>query len=196
MLKWIEDFLSEREQFVEIQGEHSERVEVTSGVPQGSVLGPVLFLISVNDLVSDSEFPTLMLADDAKIFVKINSDEDIQSMTRDLKRLQNWSYKWLLNFNPDKCSTMHIGHRNPNVVYNLNGKDMKPSDVEKDLGVMIFNDLKPANHIGVISAKANRMVGLIKRNFTFFGFGNVSVTLLLSCKTTFRIRRAVLVTLF
>ena len=62
---------------------------------------------------------------------------------------------------------MHIGHRNPNVVYSLNGKDLKPSDVEKDLGVMISSDLKPANHIGVISAKANRMVGLIKRNFTY-----------------------------
>ena len=108
-----------------------------------------------------------MFADDAKLFVQLNSEEDIMAMKRDLVRLQEWSAKWLLEFNPDKCSTMHIGHRNPNVTYELNGVELKSTDMEKDLGVFITNDLKPAKHIGMVTSKANRIVGLIKRNFTY-----------------------------
>lgn len=167
VLKWIEEFLNGRKQSVEIRGESSDLLDVTSGVPQGSVLGPVLFLIFINDLVEELECPALLFADDAKIFVQIHSEEDIAAMKRDLVRLQEWSKKWLLEFNPTKCSTMHIGHRNPKVKYELNGHELKETDVEKDLGVLISQDLKPAHHIGVIAAKANRMVGLIRRNFNY-----------------------------
>ena len=165
--EWIRDFLTERKQFVEVRGQQSEQLSVTSGVPQGSVLGPVLFLVYINDLVDELECPALIFADDAKIFVKINSDDDIQAMKRDLLRLQRWSDKWLLEFNPDKCVTLHIGHRNPGVDYELNGRQIKSTEGEKDLGVYITNDLKPAHHIGNIVAKANRVVGLVRRNFSY-----------------------------
>ena len=167
ILKWIGSFLSDREQFVEIRGVQSEKLNVTSGVPQGSVLGPLLFLIFINDLVDELECPTLLFADDAKIFVEINSEEDIKAMKRDLVRLEKWSEKWLLEFNANKCVTMHIGHRNPKVAYELNGEELKHSEAEKDLGVMVAENLKPEIHIGKIAAKANRMVGLIKRNFNY-----------------------------
>ena len=167
ILKWIEGFLENRKQYVEIRGVRSDTLEVTSGVPQGSVLGPVLFLIFINDLVKELECPALLFADDAKIFVQIKSEEDIVAMERDLIKLQEWSAKWLLEFNPTKCKTMHIGHRNPNVKYEINGKELQTTEVEKDLGVYISKDLKPAHHIGVIAARANRMVGLIKRNFSY-----------------------------
>ena len=167
VLEWIRDFLADRKQFVEVRGKHSTHLTVSSGVPQGSVLGPVLFLIFVNDLVEELECPALMFADDAKIFVRINSDDDIQAMKRDLHKLENWSDKWLLEFNPDKCTTMHIGHRNPEISYQLNGREIKSTEGERDLGVLIAKDLKPAQHIGKIVAKANRIVGLIKRNFTY-----------------------------
>ena len=109
----------------------------------------------------------LLFADDTKIFVQINSEEDIMAMRRDLVKLQTWSEKWLIRFNVDKCATMHIGHRNPKVTYELDGQELKTSHLEKDLGVWISDDLKPAHHIGVITAKANRIVGLIRRNFLY-----------------------------
>ena len=165
LLSWIEDFLSDRTQVVEIRGEISESLAVTSGVPQGSVLGPVLFLVYINDLVNNLECFTLLFADDAKIYREIKSEEDIKAMERDLIRLQEWSAKWLLTFNVDKCATLHIGHRNPNVEYQMNGETIKSSDVEKDLGVYVSKDLKQSHHIGTVVKKANRMVGLIKRNF-------------------------------
>ena len=165
ILQWIRAFLSGREQFVEIRGTKSDKLSVTSGVPQGSVLGPVLFLIYINVLVNELECPVLLLADDAKIFKEIRSQDDIEAMQRDLRRLENWSEKWLLDFNADKCATMHIGHRNPQVSYDLNNKQLKVSDVEKDLGVYVSADLKPAHHVNVAAAKGNQMVGLIKRNF-------------------------------
>lgn len=93
VLKWIEEFLNGRKQSVEIRGESSDLLDVTSGVPQGSVLGPVLFLIFINDLVEELECPALLFADDAKIFVQIHSEEDIAAMKRDLVRLQEWSKK-------------------------------------------------------------------------------------------------------
>lgn len=166
-LAWIEEFLSNRQQTVEIRGKKSGSLPITSGVPQGSVLGPILFLVFVNDLASSLECPTLLFADDAKIFVKINSDEDIQAMRRDLQRLQEWSRKWLLEFNADKCVTMHVGHRNPEIKYELGGRELRTTEIEKDLGVHISKDLKPAQHIGKITAKANRMVGLIRRTFSY-----------------------------
>ena len=86
-------------------------------------------------------------------------------MKRDMIRLQEWSNKWLLEFNVEKCATLHVGHRNPNIGYKLNGETIRSSDVEKDLGVYVAKDLKQSHHIGTIVKKANRMVGLIKRNF-------------------------------
>ena len=108
---------------------------------------------------------------DAKIFKEIRFQDDIEAMQRDLRRLENWSEKWLLDFNADKCATMHIGHRNPQVSYDLNSKQLKVSDVEKDLGVYVSADLKPAHHVNVAAAKGNQMVGLIKRNFSEIDLG-------------------------
>ena len=137
ILQWIRAFLSGREQFVEIRGIKSDNLSVPSGVPQGPVLGPVLFLIYINDLVNKLECPVLLFADDAKFFKEIRSQDDIEAIQRDLRRLEIWSEKWLLDFNADKCVTMHIGHRNPQVSYDLNSKQLKVSDVEKDLGVYV-----------------------------------------------------------
>ena len=108
----------------------------------------------------------MLFADDAKIYKEIRAQEDIEVMQRDLKRLETWSEKWLLDFNAEKCVTMHIGHRNPHVNYDLNSKQLKESDVEKDLGIYVSADLKPSQHVNVVAAKGNRMVGLIKNIFT------------------------------
>ena len=125
VLKWIEDFLSDRKMFVKIRNASSDHMNVTSRVPQGSVLGPVLFIVFINDLVNEMECPMLLFADDAKVFVKINTDEDIQALTRDMKRLEEWSQRWLLKFNAEKCVTMHLGSRNPRADYELDGGNSK-----------------------------------------------------------------------
>ena len=177
ILEWIRAFLSGREQYVEIRGNKSNNLSVTSGVPQGSVLGPVLFLVYINDLVDKLECPVLLFADDAKIYKEIVSVESYQAMQRDLERLEEWSNKWLLKFNPEKCTTMHIGHRNPKYVYQIDNNELRDSSLEKDLGVNVSDDLKPAKHISIVAAKGNRMVGLIKRNF-----GDLDIE---SCKTLY-----------
>ena len=130
-------------------------LKVTSGVPQGSELGPVV-MIYINDLVSSLERTSLVFADDAKNFKEIRSDEDIQAMKRDLLRIQKWSKQRLLEFNADKCVMMHVGHRNPEVKYQLNEKELEAIEVEKDLGVFVSKAFKPGHHIGTIVNKANR----------------------------------------
>ena len=145
----------------------SDWLPVESGVPQVSVLGPVLFLIYVNDLANDLECPLLLFADDAKIFKEIKTPEDAEALKRDMTKIQDWSRKWLLVFNEDICSTLHIGRNNQRYDYELNGEILKKSDLEKDLGVHVSEDLKPSRHVSVVAAKANRIVGLVKKNFDY-----------------------------
>ena len=167
VLRWVENFLSNRRQRVSIRGSVSEWLPVESGVPQGSVLGPVLFLFYINDLVDGLECPILLFADDAKIYKEIRTPEDAEALIRDMKKIEEWSNKWLLVFNEEKCATMHIGSRNQKVDYKLNEKTLKKTELEKDLGVFISHDLKPSQHVSKVAAKANKIVGLMKKNFDY-----------------------------
>ena len=167
ILRWISGFLSDRKQRVSIRGSMSDWLPVDSGVPQGSVLGPILFLFYINDLVDGLECPILLFADDAKIFKELKTPEDINALARDMERIQQWSRKWLLEFNEEKCKTMHIGSKNPKSDYFLNDKVLAKTEVEKDLGVLVLCDLKPSKHVATVAAKANRIVGLIRKNFDF-----------------------------
>ena len=167
LLRWIEEFLNQRKQSVVVRGEKSTWRSVTSGVPQGSVLGPVLFLVYINDLVRDLECPSSLFADDAKVYRALKNVDDIDAMRRDMKRLEEWSRKWLLSFNVSKCSTMHFGASNPRAVYQLNGQDLRSTAVERDLGVLVSEDLKSTPQVHKVSASANRVLGLIRRNFLY-----------------------------
>ena len=86
-------------------------------------------------------------------------------MQRDLKKLEEWSKKWLLDFDIDKCITLHVGHRNPEFEYEMNGQRIAKQDIVKDLGIYMSSDLKPAHNVNKAAAKGNQMVGLIRRNF-------------------------------
>ena len=167
ILRWIKGFLTDRRQRVNIRGSFSNWLPVDSGVPQGSVLGPMLFLFYINDLVDGLECPILLFADDAKIFKEIKTPEDAETLARDMRRIQEWSEKWLLTFNEEKCATMHIGKHNQKHDYVLNNKNLKKSEFEKDLGVLVSNDLKPSRHVAAVALKANKVVGIIKRNFEY-----------------------------
>ena len=107
LLKWIEQWLTDRIQRVVVDGEVSNWKSVLSGVPQGSVLGPILFLIYINDLDDSITSNVLKFADDTKLFRKVNTDGDKQYLQNDLVRLVKWSEKWQMLFNFGKCKCLH-----------------------------------------------------------------------------------------
>jgi hypothetical protein len=109
LLKWIESWLVGRQQRVVIDGHSSEWKSVTSGVPQGSVLGPLLFVLYINDLPDRIGTNIKLYADDSKIINIIKSPNDSLELQTDIDRAVNWSHMWLMPFNIDKCKVMHVG---------------------------------------------------------------------------------------
>ena len=170
VLVWIEDFLTEREQCVRVNGELSLPKPVTSGIPQGSVLGPLLFVLYINDLPDVVQSNILLFADDTKIFQKIDSKEDALLLQKDIDELQLWSDKWLLRFNIDKCHVLTLGkfsniqhtHR-----YLLYEAELEHVFEEKDLGVIVDMEMTFEEHIASKVKKANGIMGLIRRSFSF-----------------------------
>jgi hypothetical protein len=104
VLGWIRDFLSGRKQSVCVNGVTSSEADVCSGIPQGSVLGPILFVMFINDLPQQVQTNVRMFADDTKLFARTDTEEGINNLQEDLDRLQAWSDKWLLKFHPEKCT--------------------------------------------------------------------------------------------
>ena len=168
LLSWIEDFLSDRSQYVSINGQCSDSVHVSSGVPQGSVLGPSLFIYYINDLPSVCEALAKIFADDTKCYNGITSHEDCCKLQRTIDALQEWSAKWLMGFNTGKCGVMHLGKNNPNYDYVMregeNYKVLSKTTCEKDLGVFIDNKLNFKDHISKQVKKARCTAGVIHRN--------------------------------
>ena len=105
---WIEGFLTGRYQCVSINEEKSEWKEVISGIPQGSVLGPIQFVLYINDLPSSVDSEAYLYADDTKIFRIIDNIRDPEILQDDLKQLEKWSENWLLKFHPEKCKHIHM----------------------------------------------------------------------------------------
>ena len=168
-LGWITSFLSNRTQQVLVNDAKSGTAPVTSGIPQGSVLGPILFVLYINDLpeVVDKDSFVFLFADDTKVFRQIKSDEDRSVLQKDIQNLLNWSDKWLLKFHPDKCLCMGIGYseETENTFYNMNGQLLSMTNCEKDLGVFFDRQLKFEHHINNLVNKANRILGIVKKTF-------------------------------
>ncbi|CAM4408569.1 unnamed protein product, partial [Caretta caretta] len=133
ILSWIENCLKDREQRVGINGKFSEWRGVTSGVPQGSVLGPILFNLFINDLEKEVNSEVAEFADDTKL---------LKIVKKDLTKLSDWATKWQMKFNVDKCKVMHTGKNNPNYTYNIMGANLATTNQEKDLGVIVDSSLK------------------------------------------------------
>ena len=165
LLNWIRSWLTDRKQRVVLGGECSEWVAVTSGVPQGSVLGPLLFLIYINNLENSLDANILKFADDTKIFNVINNREDAAKLQNELYTLFGWFQCWLMLFNIEKCMTMHFGLRNICADYEINGVQLKNVNEEKDLGVIIQNNLKWNVQCAQAVNKASRVLGMVKRTF-------------------------------
>ena len=164
---WFEDFLRDRKQRVCVNGSKSSWKNVTSGVPQGSVIGPLLFLLYVNDLPGIVTANCKIFADDTKLYHPILSLADAESLQLDIDNLLLWADNWLLRFNESKCKVLHFGRKNPKNTYFMNGISLENATEEKDLGVLISDDLSFSKHIAKCAAKANSMLGVIKRCFDY-----------------------------
>ena len=167
-LKWIRDFLSERTQKVVIEGEESGWKDVVSGIPQGSVLGPLLFVCFVNDLPDAVTSKVYLFADDTKLIAKVPQDKAV--LQQDLELLQNWSNKWQLKFNATKCKIMHMGKQSEPADYTMSSEGntvtLEVTRLEKDLGVNIDSELNFDEHVAIQTKKASQILGIIRRTFT------------------------------
>ena len=136
---------------------------------KGSVLGPILFLIYVNDLPEIVTSTVKLFADDTKIYRKIQNTHDSEELQRDLDKLMNWSQRWQLPFNMGKCSILHLGKNNPNHKYKLTSEgdivELVEIEEEKDLGIKFDSLLSFKQHTSECVSKANQRIGLIRRNF-------------------------------
>ena len=172
VLGWTRDFLNNRRQKVAVNGQESDWADVLSGVPQGSVLGPLLFVIYINDLPDQIHTVVKMFADDTKIFADTSVEGMQELLQEDIKRLDDWAKTWQLTFNTSKCKVMHLGkNRNPCSSYYMDkeGEDviLERTRLEKDLGVHIDDELKMSKHAEQQANKANKLLGLIRRSLVY-----------------------------
>ena len=158
-----------RKQFVTVLGSRSKTTKVTSGIPQGSVLGPLLFIIYVNELPSLVSSRLAMFADDTKLYQERTTDEDLEAVQEDLRKLEEWSEDWILPLNVNKCHHLYLSKNIPRSkgTLNLNRAAMEVVDEEVDLGVTIDSKLSYHTHIRNKIKKANSILGIIRRSFQY-----------------------------
>lgn len=166
-LGWIKAFLTNRSQRVVVKGKSSPWMPVLSGVPQGTVLGPHLFILYINDITETINSTTRLFADDCIMYRPINSPNDKVSFQSDLTKLVNWSHKWGMKFNATKCKVMRISRkRQPGKAnYSMLGETLEEVSEEKYLGVILQNNLKWNKQSHQAASKATRMLNFIQRNF-------------------------------
>ena len=138
----------------------SDKVKVKSVVPQGSVLGPILFLIYINDIEDKIKCDTFKFADDTKL---VGCVDDRNNLQNDINALSDWCKTWQMPINVEKCHVMHIGTDNPKHKYWLCDEMLKVCTEEKDLGVVFTNDLKFHIQCLIAAKKANTILGMTYR---------------------------------
>lgn len=169
ILNWINSFLNNRMQRVTVNGEHSEWTRVSSGIPQGSVLGPILFVMFVNDLPDSVNSCMFLFADDTKIFRIIENEEDKAILQKDLQSMEEWSKRWLLQVHPQKCKHMRIGtmDKEESTSYTINNQELIQTNKEKDIGITVDHKLTFEDHLSEKVNKANSMFAMLRRTFEY-----------------------------
>ena len=164
--RWIQDFLTDRKQKVVVDGESSDIIHVKSGVPQGSVLGPCLFLAYINDLPNKVSSNARLFADDTAVDRKIKSRVDQESLQEDLHSLAKWESEWDMAFHPDKCQVLQVSNKKVKheFDYQLHNQSLQIVHHTKYLGVTIQDDGKFDKHITNTSNAGNKMLGFVRRN--------------------------------
>ena len=165
VVSWIDSWLRDRQQRVVLNGIESEWCDVYSGVPQVSVLGPALFIIYINDFDNSILSNLSKFADDAKLYRSVTSDYERGLLQADLDKLSVWSEEWQMLFNVEKCKVMHFARSNEKAAYKMGDSTLQVVNSEKDLGVMVQDDLKVSMQCAEVVKRANRILGMIKRTF-------------------------------
>ena len=167
LLLWLRAFLSNRTQRVCVNNTFSSSCNVSSGVPQGSVLGPLMFLIFINDLpdIVCDDVNCVLFADDVKIYRSICSSKDNESLQSTLDKISLWCSRWKLKLSTSKCITLHLGKNNPNFIYTLNREKLETEKSCRDLGVLVSEDCKFSKHINNIVKSAYQKVWQIMKVF-------------------------------
>ena len=166
VLNWTAAFLKNRVQRIVVDGRQSRSATVDSGVPQGTVLGPLLFLLHINDLPSVVDSQVRLFADDCLVYRPIRSEADQVLLQRDLSALELWGDTWGMRFNAIKCNIMLISRcRNPLTrMYSLCNHVLSEVDTAKYLGINLSSELSWSPHVSSVVSKANSTLGFLRRN--------------------------------
>ena len=170
VLGWVREWLRGRRQRVVLNGKVSGWRDVSSGVPQGSVLGPTLFLIFIDDIDTATEVVGAFIkkfADDTKCYMVVESEEERRKFQVMLDNLDEWSATWQMEFNTSKCHILHTGKKNPEYVYNWGDGELEKASKEKDVGIIIADTLKPSLQCAHAARKANQILGQMARAVSY-----------------------------
>ena len=169
--RWISSRLSSHSQQVVLDGQVSDPVPVLSGLPQGSVLGPVLFLVFINDLPDNIRSSVRLFADDCVLYRNIYSPSDCLILQDDLDRLAQWEADWQMKFSVAKCHSLRVSRHLPDkqikFEYSLHQQILEQVQSAKYLGITITDDLDWGQHISEITSKATRTLGFLRSNLAF-----------------------------
>ena len=167
LLEWFKSYLTNRKQKVVIRGQSSEEVSINAGVPQGSILGPLLFIIFINDIITDIRSPMRLFADDTSVYVIVdNPVESAITLNDDLTRIENWANRWQVMFSPKKTECMTISRLRTRAAIHPNlylfGELVKEVPEHKHLGLTFTKDLTWHSHINEIIEKATRRIDILR----------------------------------
>ena len=170
LIKWFKTYLSDREQRVVLAGTYSDWTKISAGVPQGSILGPLLFLVYINDIVNDISSTIKLFADDTSLYIVINDPvQDAETLNYDLHVISTWAKTWLVTFNPNKTESLLISRKNmkPNhPPLSMNNVVISEVENHKHLGLNLNTLGTWHNHIEDISKKAWKRINML-RNLKF-----------------------------
>lgn len=143
LLNWFKSYLSERRQRVVIEGNRSQVFDIKAGVPQGSILGPILFLIFINDIVNEIFCNIKLFADDTSLYIVVEDEyASAELLNSDIEKIHQWSEQWLVNFNAQKTEAMTISK-----------KFIKPHHPPVYMNDNIIKEVENHKHLGLISKK-------------------------------------------
>ena len=166
--KWINFWLSQHTQRVVVDGESSELVRVESGVPQGTVLGPLMFLLYINDITNGLTSNIRLFADDCIIYRTIETREDSIHLQEDLNKVFNWTECWQMKFNVQKCVVLRCTRsHSPKIMgYTIDGHTLELKHQHTYLGLIIYDTMQWSPHINNLAIKTSKVLNFIKRNLS------------------------------